>query len=608
MKRVVLVMLLLTLVIAGGILGYFFQTLRKPAPCAADLLPDSTLLFLQIPDCDRFAADFDSTRLAALLREPALESFLEKPRQALRDAVRAAGPNPEAVRKQILAALQGEAFLAVTGITPVPKFKVGLVCGSDVRRNILQARAWLTHFGRTLRANNPQARFESKRDRGIAYEIWELQPGLTVCHAFLNSMLVITLDEDDLRAVIGRFTDPTGPSLAGHARFRDARAHMPARHALFAYLHSESLAGLLAPLLLFSPQAAATINNLRSIETTSYSLTFTGGDAQEITCIAYKTAPPAAHATVARRSLALTTPNTLLYAVRTADIAAGYQELLDSVAQFRNESLNTGIAGFEHDLRQRGIRLREDVLAALGPELAVLLNWREGARLPEFALVVERQPGSDRAQLDTALEALKTALAGDEPWDETVVAGDTLRTIHYGANVLAPTYAVTESYLIVASTPDFLRALLGQLRQPQANLATHPPYQTAMARLPDGGTAYTYADLPVLITRLLALGKGYGENLPANDYFDLRQLPPAAIIAKHLSPYVATTVTGPRHVVTTSYSPIPAPSFVLAGAGLGAVAAWGNLSAAAPTTSSDTAVPPARRENRTAASQTPIPR
>ncbi len=607
MKRVVLVMLVLTLVIAGGIVGYFYHTLRKPATRAADLLPEATLLFLQIPDCDRIADEFASTRLAALIREPAMQAFLEKPRQALRDAVHSAGPNPQAVRKQILAALQGEAFIAVTSITPLPKFKVGLVCGADVRRNILQARIWLAHFARTLRANNPKARFESKRHRGVAYQVWEFKPDLTVCHSFLNSMLVLALDEDDLRAVIGRFTDPTGPSLAGNPRFRDTCSHMPAHRALLAYLNPELVTGWLAPLLMFSPQGPATINNLRRLEAAGYSLTFTGGDAQEITSIAYKTAPPATNAPVARRSLALTTPDTLLYAVRTADIAAAYQELLDSVAQLRNESLATGIADFEHDLRQRGVRLRDDVLAQLGPELTLLLNWREGARLPDFAIVLQRQPGSDRAKLDTALEALKTALAGDEPWDETVAGGDTLHTVRFGANILAPTYTVTAPYLIVASTPDFMRELLGQLRQPQPNLATHPPYQTAMSRLPDGGQSCAYADLPVLVTRLLALGKGYGERLPTNDYFDPNQLPPAAVFAKHLSPYVSTTVTGPRHVITTSYSPLPVPSFVIAGAGIGAVAAWGHLNAIAPKTSSNTDVLPAPRGNRTVASQTPVP-
>jgi hypothetical protein len=608
MKRVVIVIVLLTLVIAGAMLGFFYYQLRRPAPRAADLLPDSTLLFLQVPDCAQTRAEFATTRLAALGREPAVQAFLEKPLQAIHDAVRHTGPSPEALQKQILAALQGEAFLAITHIAVVPNVKVGLVCGSDVRRNLLEARTGLVRFRRKLRAAYPKARFESKRHLGVSYDVWEFKPGFPVCHAFLNSLVIITLDEDDLRDVIARFTGRAAPTLAGNARFRDVRDQMPAEHEFLAYVNTEPVAGLLAPLLMFTPQGAGMLQKFNQIQATGYSLTFTNGDIEDLTYTMYKDAPPATNPPVARQSLALTTADTLLYAVRSMDLAAAYQQLLDTVAQTRNAAITDGIADLEHALRQRGIRLRDDVLAKLGPETTLLANWRDGARVPDFALAFQRRPGTDRAPFDAALDTLKTTLAGDVPWDETIVQGEPLRTLRVGTGIIAPTYAVTEPCLIIASSPDFARDLLGQLRQPQLTLAANRQYQEAMARLPAGGWSYAYADLPALVTRLHGLLKLYGERLPANNYVDLNKLPPAEVIAKHLSPYVSTTVTGPRHQLSISYSPVSAPSFVLAGAGIGAAVAYGSFNAVAPTTSSGTSAPPPPRGNRTAPIQTPTPR
>jgi hypothetical protein len=305
--------------------------------------------------------------------------------------------------------------------------------------------------------------------------------------------------------------------------------------------------------------------------------------------------------------LALTTTDTLLYAARTFDAVAGYRELLDSLAQTRQPGVTGGIANFEHALRQRGIHLRDDVLAKLGPEAALLAQWRAGARFPDFAVVLQRT--GDRAALDTALDTLRVTMASGEnemPWDESTFQDAPLRTLRFGTDFITPTYAVAEQFLIVASSPDFTRNLLRQLRQPQPTLAAHPQYQTAMARLPGGGWSYAYADLPVLVTRLHGLLNFYAAQLPANDYFDLAKLPPADAWAKHLSPYVATSVTGARHELATSYSPVSVPSFLVAGGGIGAAVAYG-VNAVAPTTSSDTDAPPLRRGNQRAPSQSPVP-
>ena len=104
-----------------------------------------------------------------------------------------------------------------------------------------------------------------------------------------------------------------------------------------------------------------------------------------------------------------------------------------------NANLMAAAGQFQQTLRSRGVRISEDVLQKLGPECAILVNWRAGARAPDCAIVSEITDAATlRPALDGVMNALKeTALGGDDrfPWDETEYAGQKLRTVHIGVSV-----------------------------------------------------------------------------------------------------------------------------------------------------------------------------
>ena len=88
MKKAIVAFLLLSAIV-GAVLIYL--KLNKPAPRAMDLLPESTLVFIDIPDFSKSRADFAKTELYALQQEPEVQAFLEKPLSVLREACSLAG-------------------------------------------------------------------------------------------------------------------------------------------------------------------------------------------------------------------------------------------------------------------------------------------------------------------------------------------------------------------------------------------------------------------------------------------------------------------------------------------------------------------------------------
>src|SRR6266403_853693 len=67
------------------ILFAFRRHAGAPRSAAAGLLPSDTALFFQIPDMEKNREDWHRTELYALYREPAVQTFLQKPKAQLQE-------------------------------------------------------------------------------------------------------------------------------------------------------------------------------------------------------------------------------------------------------------------------------------------------------------------------------------------------------------------------------------------------------------------------------------------------------------------------------------------------------------------------------------------
>jgi hypothetical protein len=621
MKRVVIVLLLFLAVVATAVVVYF--TLGRPAPKGANLLPESTLLFVDIPDFSRSRSDFAKTELYALWHEPEVQAFLEKPLAAAQGLLASGSASKEQadLAARIVGMFQGEVFLAVTRITIIPVFNPGVVLGVDARQKRIEATALLYALETDLKRSYPDARFQEKKHLGVKYSVWELRPGWQVCHAWLNSLAVFTLDEDTLRDVIACSTGQRPRDfkpLAASAKYQHVLRQASQNHEFLAYLNVEELLGLVGPLLALAPQTAGMYENLARIQASAASMTFLDGGIEDVGLVAYSKPNPKPTPPTQRKTLALTSPETLAYFVGPADLAAAYDAALQSLSQSGSANLTFAVTQFQETLRQRGVRPREDLLQKLGPEFAAISRWPAGADVPHIAAVAEiADAASVRPALDNTLDALKQAWLGDDArfaWDETEFAGQKLRTVHL-SGALAPTYVMTDRFLILASSPDCARELAAQATNGQPTLASNERYAQSIKRLPANGSAYAYADLRGWIEPLHGLATTGLSRLATNAFVDVAKLPRAETIARHLFPFVSATVSEPQQEMTITFSPIGKPLLFAAGMG-GAVWAGNALgpalepyaTQALPRTSSNRAAPPAPRENQTATSQTPATR
>lgn len=582
--------------LAGGGALYWYWP-RPAAPSAAELLPDTTLFFARLPDFPRARADFANTPAGRLCQEPEVQALLAVPQRAVWEALGGKVDAPPETLP-LLDAIRGELFVALTKFTALPKPSVNFIVGADLKEHLMETKAALAYYAVRLHKYNPAAVTTSRRLHGVTYHQWTLSPQVRVSYAFLNSMLVASLDEDTLRETITwfRHREPDGAnSLAASARYQNISHRLPANANLVTFLNVEYLTAMFGPLLMLQPQGLSTIQKMSRIQGTALGSVWHQDQFVDTGLTTYSSAPPNQAAPTTRASLAFTATNTMLYVVQSTDWGAGYQTALDAVATTGLPKPIAVATQFERDLRRQGIRPQPDFFAQLGPETALLATWRDGTRFPDMALVAQLR---ETNHLDAVMNALANAFAPatDGPAWETV---DHLRILRLGSGLVAPTYFVTNQFLVIASTPDFAR----ELRTHTGNLTTHADFQTAMNALPGNAASYLYCDTRALVRPLLAVVRA---NFPDAAV----PLPSADALARHLGPYASATVPTPQVETTTTLSPLSKPLTLAVGVAGLYFAVQPYLTEFIPmlpkTFSGTTAlVPPT--ENRTAPSQTPTP-
>ncbi len=606
MKKLIVVLLLLIVAAAGGLVYYF---LYRPAPHAAELVPDSTLLFLRVPNFTKAREDFRQTAAFALWEEPSVRAFLEEPLKALDQSIGAPHiTNNKRARDVIVDTLQGEVFLAVTYINPLAPTQPGLIFGTDTKTKLLQTKVIVSTFERNFRKQNPTAKLINKKYLGVDYSAWQRDRATTICYGFLHSMFVITLGEDVFRDAVARFVQHRRdtPTLAGTPAFQSFLQETSADSDFTAYLNFKPITSLLGPLLAFQNQGAEALGKLAAIQSMGLSMNFTDGNIHERRITRYDPQGHTATTPITRKTLAFTSPATIAYLASASQLAQAYTEITGALAQSGMAKATAAIADFERDVRRGKVRLQEDLLQKLGPEAAWVLNWRESAEVPDLAYVTElKDAATARPAFDKVFDVLAPTVLRmfdlTAPWDETSYRGHTLRSLVIGAGTIAPTYVLTDEFFILALKPDSARELLDQIAEHKPTLAANPEFQRATKPLPGQTTEFSFIDLRALYPHLT----GLAQRLPESPILDMRKLPDAAAIGKHLLPFVSATTSSAEAEITHSYSPFGTPIGIVAGVVAGALANQALTLPDAPTASSGRLDRPWQNGNQMAGSQTP---
>jgi hypothetical protein len=174
---------------------------------------------------------------------------------------------------------------------------------------------------------------------------------------------------------------------------------------------------------------------------------------------------------------------------------------------------------------------------------------------------------------------LANAIDDDGAWVETDKNGVHYISMPYMAGFVAlrPTIAISERFMVIGIDTASVESAIERASAGSINLSSAPAYKHAIQALPEPTKMFTYFDLGLLYTRLdaalrpmLLMSSAF---MPAmNEYVDVSKLPPAEVIARHLSPIVSSQRYRNNGYIAESIGPITVSqtglgALIVAGAG-----------------------------------------
>ena len=587
--------LLLALVVLAVIAAVAFVMLRRPeaTPAAVTLLPASTIALVDVPDFQSCRAKVAASPIARFCQEAEVRACLERQLAASLGGQSGSTNLNALLTETTLSLPNGEAFLAVTRVTLLPALQCTFAAGVDLRGHKLATQASLKVYEYELRKHNPTAVISVKKLHGIKYSIWQTAPSVQLCHTFFGSLLVFTTDEETLCDMIARAAGKAdAPGLTTNAGYRNSLRQLPEPRDLHAYVNVEQLVSRFGlPLFIAMPNNSF-VQQLTDMQAWGTGITFGETNVTDVGVTTFtkphQPAPP-----LQQTTLAAAPADSTLYLAGTPDLAATYRTFVDVIKAVGPRDTAQLVAGIEFMLAFAGVRIDNDFLAKLGPEVALIGNWRPGATTPDLALVAEVRDQPEMVgkfyRIARVLDkTLKTT-------DELPVAGETLHVVRTASGYASPTFALMDKFFVLALTADYAREIVTQIKT-----------GTTVLPIPAGGNSVSYCDARQFLAGLYSL-------TGSNTVMQLGQLPAPETIAKHAGTYAGTTIDTNNTSFTTTHSALGKPVTVLVTL-IGAFAAaepWlARLPIAIPglpTTSSSTPahVPPA--DNQTATSQIPSP-
>jgi hypothetical protein len=221
-----------------------------------------------------------------------------------------------------------------------------------------------------------------------------------------------------------------------------------------------------------------------------------------------------------------------------------------------------------------GLKLREQVLALLGPEAAIIVAPNRGL-IPDVALVLE---SPDAAGLEKALLAMLSRV----PWPAGAgvrgfkVGDVSVHTVPLGHRKLAgfpiaPTFGVVDGRLLVTVYPLSFQRFLSVQQGRRPNLSGNRDFASLRDRVPEGAASMSYLDLKRIFEVAYDTGIPLLQSLvDQTGPSPIHEFPEVEVFTKHLFGRVAWTSSDESGLKWNSYSAIDTSGFWLGSLGAGA--------------------------------------
>ncbi|MDQ6861130.1 MAG: hypothetical protein M3032_08250 [Verrucomicrobiota bacterium] len=537
--------LLLVLVLAAAAAFAIWLGVRGGSPKISSttvtaLLPKETVALFHVPDVREARAQWHTSDLYKLWREPEVQAFLQKP-------LAAGGSSAAASEKlQQLDALHiRDVFLALlAGDENRQRFVGGFrFHGSheDVERAIGD---WRDRAG----AGTGAGQHETVDYQG--HQIAVVSEGaLKVATSYDRDWFFAANDLAAMQALLdradGRVSDAAG-ALAADDEFNGAMKHMPQRYVAFGYTRLDRYFDRLASITA-DRGVKARLDFLRRIHSAAAAISFDEGKLRDVLFVAMPKVPEQGELT--RSSLAFTTADSFLYLAALLDFPDDSGGAAATTKGVLSNLVPTGVTA-------------ADWKAAFGAELGLLSDWTANARMPTLLLTL---PVKDGAKAREIVRGVTLGNAGEDGrWTISDKAG-VQYAVQAPSSPMVPvsaTVAVSDQLLVAGSDPLLVEAAMSRNNGQTGGLVSTAPFKTAQAAVAAPKSAFVYVDAALLYTRLdaairpmLVMASAFMPSLV--ETIDISKLPAAETVARHLSPVVLTQSYETDGYQTASIGTVP---------------------------------------------------
>lgn len=542
MKRLLPIVILVAVIAAA----VWFLFLRGGDAGAARLVPEETVLFLEVPDMQRSADRWPKTALAQIGADPAVADFLALPIERI-----TSGGAAEA--KAILDKLNPKSlFLAVISVR---QGGGNVVLGFQFQGGKAAYDEAIARLFREMGKNIPNSSTATSDYNGDAVTTFTAGRPVSFSAAhgqwgFLSNNEAALQQALDLAAGRGN-----AATLADSADFKKVLGHLSTKPDFVWYAQPKSFVDMMAEFAqMQDPEATPErFAEMQKIKALGGTLEFDGANQKELAYILYPGAPKVGP--INHSPMQFTTPETSVFfdsAMDTQTIAS------DSYAQ----SLPPEARDF---FTSAGIDLKK-APEIIGTDFALMLSWPTSALMPNVLAALEIK---DRTAAQNIVQSALTALGQNVPSSESHGAAVFK---FQGAQLVEPTLAVTDKFVLAALTSaEMERALALQSGAP--TLESSPSFKPALATYGKSGMAFGFVDLKALFERVYNMLRPMaviaGSMSPqVSQFVDVKKMPETDAISSHLTPIVySCSQTGDGFQLESSGPVTLTQAFVIVAAG-----------------------------------------
>lgn len=523
--------------------------LAKRAALVPELLPQKTLLLVEVPDFQRTLTRWHESDLYQIWREPSVQAWLQKPLARL--------PKGGGGGKTLTDFLQlgpTRGFLALTSLeSNEPK----LIGGFHFDQSPEETRRFVEQRETDFLARTANAKRET-----IVYEQHKIET-VSVSHfvfarAYDNQWFFASNDVATLKALLDRADhrrEKADASLGESEAFAAAAKHLPAEYAGMIFLDPRPFVEKLMPLIAMTGQSLPMdqLQRLKQVRSVAAAVGFDHGKMRETDFVAMPHA--GAEEKLKRHLLGTAGANTFLYSASRVH----WSDNLLAPSAPTAVGLPALVRQFTAAMTTRGISL-DELRTAFGEELEIVGDWPADAHWPTLVATL---PVNDSARGRKIVEALTSVEIAGAAWtrsDENGVAVYSAQPFG-GFHPVRPSIAVSDTRIIVGLDAAAVGAALSRVAQPTGELDKSAIFRDAAALVPPADSAFNYVDTSLFYQRadaairpLLLMGAALYPGLAQT--VDFSKWPAPEEIAKHLSPIVMSQRYDNDGYVTESVGPV----------------------------------------------------